>query len=185
MNSPSRTSAIHGREDVSNEMVFDLLRNKSMNISEELTDLLSAIDTFIDKLEETNLPQYAMLYRALYDAEEKLSKSLDKLSKKKEELKNKLLPELFEKNEVKTLTTLTGDRLTVTNKLYANIKKENVEQALDWLRENGGEDIIKETVNHNTLSAFLKSEMEENKEIPEELFSVYVQPSISLTRKKE
>lgn len=42
--------------------------------------------------------------------------------------------------------------------------------------------IVKETINASTLAAFAKSEMEEGRELPDDIFNVYIMPNTSVTR---
>lgn len=57
------------------------------------------------------------------------------------------------------------------------------EAGLDWLRKNGQEGIIQETVNSSTLAAFSKSYMEQDgKDLPEDIFKVSMQPYTSIRK---
>ena len=69
--------------------------------------------------------------------------------------------------------------------MFASIIAEKRPQAFQWLRDNGYGDIIQETVNASTLSAFAKTLLEtENKELPEEFFRVHAESQATLTRGK-
>lgn len=48
--------------------------------------------------------------------------------------------------------------------IYANVKKEDQEAFSQWLRDEGFGDLIYETVNHRTLSGFVREHMEEGGE---------------------
>lgn len=51
--------------------------------------------------------------------------------------------------------------------LFASIPADNKEAAFDWLRENGMEELIKETVNGNSLKSAIKGHLEEGGETPD------------------
>lgn len=87
-----------------------------------------------------------------------------------------------------------GSATLVKPRLYANYLKENEEQVFKFLKDVGRGDLIKETVNKNSLSGFVK-EMLENPDpenpvsIPDvqmaeagtvPLISFHLQPSIKL-----
>jgi len=56
---------------------------------------------------------------------------------------------------------------------------------LNWLRANGHEGIIIETVNSSTLSAFAKSQLEEEGvDLPDDIFKIGTSPYTSITKVK-
>lgn len=96
------------------------------------------------------------------------------------------IPEAFEAEGIKTLTDAeTGDRITITQRMFASIPAEKRDEAYDWLRSNGHASLIVETVNASSLSAFAKSQMEEGIELPEEIFKTTIINQVSLTRGKK
>lgn len=50
--------------------------------------------------------------------------------------------------------------------LYAKFEEEDRGAVFDFLRENGMDDVIKETVHHSTLSSFIAGLIKEGKPIP-------------------
>jgi len=97
-----------------------------------------------------------------------------------DELRLKKIPELMESLEVKT-TTFTGlGRVQLASDLYASTRKGQKEAAMQWLRDCGYEDMIKETYNASSLKALFRRQIIEGVDIPEEIFSVtpFVRASI-------
>lgn len=66
--------------------------------------------------------------------------------------------------------------------IYANVKKENQDQFFDWLRSQGFGDLIYETVNHRTLSGFVRERMEEGGDDLPDYINVTVKKTVG-TRK--
>lgn len=96
------------------------------------------------------------------------------------------IPEAFENEKISTLTDAdTGDRVTITQRMLASIPADNRELAYAWLRENGHESLITETVNASSLSAFAKTQMEAGFELPDEIFKTTIMNQVSLTRGKK
>lgn len=74
-------------------------------------------------------------------------------------------------------------RVTVSYRFSASMVDK--EAAFGWLRANGHEGIIQETVNSSTLSAFAKNLLEtDGIELPPEAFKVGTSPYTSITKAK-
>lgn len=81
-----------------------------------------------------------------------------------------------------------GTLFYLSFKTYASPTAKMRERLCQTLKDNGYGDIVKETVNSNTLSAFVKEQEEENNdELPEwlnGLVNVYEKPSIGMRKAK-
>lgn len=72
-----------------------------------------------------------------------------------------------------------GSASLVKPRLYANCKKENEPQLFLFLTEEGRSDLIKQTVNAQSLSGFVKEKVEEGAYVPE-FISYHLRPSLRL-----
>jgi len=105
-------------------------------------------------------------------------------------IKFSALPEAFEDEGIKSFTTTDGYRVTVSQLLRASCNKDHKFEAYQWLRENGFENIVTETVNAGTLSSVARMLLEgtdpdaEVHELPDELFNVNITPTTSVTKTK-
>lgn len=122
-----------------------------------------------------------VVLRILKDKIEETFKPFDELYR---QIKEERLPASFDAMGVPTINLDEGYRVTVAHATRASIKGGQRDAAFEWLRDNGLEDIVTATVNASTLSAVAKTMAEENKELPEELFQTYVQPTTSVTKVK-
>lgn len=117
-----------------------------------------------------------------------ISDSVKSLQEGDSKLKDVILPEVFDRENLSSFTTTPrrdGDkavRVTISTRFMASINPEQKEAALEWLRGNGMADLIQPVVNAGTLSAELKRLLEEGKEAPEELIKTYLKPGASLTK---
>ena len=128
---------------------------------------------------------YIRAYRMMRDWEDMLAAQLKQMKAVIEEMKLLRLPELFDQYDVKTQTLAdTGDRVSISEHVLASIRADMKERAFKWLRDNGHGSLIQETVNSSTLAAFAGTMLEENKEMPDEIFNVSIQQRASLTRGK-
>lgn len=95
------------------------------------------------------------------------------------QLKEIDIPGKFEELGISTIT-VNGYRYTKSETIRASMKDKG--GAKDWLRNNDLEDIITETVSASTLSATARTLLEEGRELPEDVFNVYVLNNTSVTK---
>jgi hypothetical protein len=126
----------------------------------------------------------AQLFRQLRTARDILDEQLKQFNNALSHVEGGLLPESFDREQLQTLTLSNGDRVTIVQKLYASIGPDGKDAAYAWLHDNGHGDLIQETINSSSLSAFAKQELAEGRELPENIFATFIKPSTSLTRKK-
>ena len=88
---------------------------------------------------------------------------------------------LIEYMQDKDLKSFNIDDLgsVVLNKprLYANVRKEFEEQLFAFLDEHGRGDLVKQTVNRQSLSQFVGQLVEEGKAIPE-FIGIFMKPTL-------
>ena len=130
--------------------------------------------------------ELAHVYGAFRDIAEELASATKIVSDAVSLLGMDRIPKAFEREGITTFTTKSGYRVTVSERYVASIKKENKDEAYAWLRKNGLDALIVETVNASTLSAAGKAMIEEKgKELPEALFTTAYLPGTSLTKVKK
>lgn len=64
-------------------------------------------------------------------------------------------------------------------RLWASITEENKPAAFEWLKSIGLQEVIKPTVNQQTLSSLVRERIEAGEEVPE-VISYYLQPQLRL-----
>lgn len=104
---------------------------------------------------------------------EKLAKEQSALQVDHDFLSYVFVPELAEEAGVESMVLKVGKetkRLKLTGDAHINVLANKKEDAFDWLRANGHEDLIKETVAANSLKAVLKADVEKGVEIPTDVF---------------
>lgn len=116
-------------------------------------------------------------------AYERLDEALSAVKKRLDFAKEVSVPERFDADKVKTFNT---DRFRVTRltRLFASIIGDEKEAAYKWLRDNGYDALIKETVNASSLSSAAKELIETGKELPDDLFSMASKNGVSITALK-
>jgi len=151
------------------------------------------------------------LRNQIEDAEEKLSL----LKNKSRDLEERIIPEMMQEAGVSLMKLADGSSVEVKPFYAAKIPESRVEEAFSWLRGNGFEDLIKNTVtasfnrgqdnqvselikvceehgfNYNkkekvepmTLKAFVKEQVETGKQLPFDLFGVYIANKTKITNK--
>ncbi len=105
-----------------------------------------------------------------------------RIAKLKELFSTVILPECFDNQDVKTLTTTSGYRITATASDYVSLPAANLEAGIEWLRANGHDDVPKLTVNAGTLKSLAKEELEAGRDMPEEIFKSFIKRGTSVTK---
>lgn len=78
-----------------------------------------------------------------------------------------------------------GQLFYLSTRTYASPVAQRAEELHRWLKNNGYEDLVKETVNANTLSAFVREQLKEAEQLPPalaELLNVYEKTGVSLRK---
>jgi hypothetical protein len=106
----------------------------------------------IEKMGNTGLKSIAEIARAARNQEEVVNNLEDQLKAAKRELlklTDEDLPAMLQELGLSSFELDDGSKVTVRPTYGAHIKAENRETAFDWLRQNGFDDIIKNTVSCN------------------------------------
>jgi predicted nucleic acid-binding Zn-ribbon protein len=78
-----------------------------------------------------------------------------------------------------------GQMYYLQSKVYASAVPERKQELYEWLKENGYGDLVYETVNANSLAAFVREQLEESDELPEglsELVNVYEETTVGIRK---
>lgn len=97
------------------------------------------------------------------------------------QLAEREIPEMMEENEIEKFSVQGVGTVSVTNKVFAYVKKEHQDEFFQWLRDHGAEDLIRESVHSSTLNSFAKEQLSEGKELPDYM-STTVIPTASLRK---
>lgn len=132
--------------------------------------------------EKTEPADLADAYVNLQERYDKVIGILKPLKEEIEDIKTRRIPEAFDKSKVKSLTTESGYRVTVSMNVYAAFREGKRDDAYTWLREHDMGSIIIETVNSSSLSKLARETIEAGRELPDELFNIALIPSVSKTK---
>lgn len=81
--------------------------------------------------------------------------------------------------------TRNGQMFYLQTKIYASAVPERKSELFAWLKENGYGDLVYETVNANSLAAFVREQLEEADELPEgleELVNVHEKTTVGMRK---
>ena len=123
-------------------------------MSELLFDMEAdqATASSIEKMDNTGLASVAEIARAVRNQEDLVNKLDDELKEANRELlklTDEDLPAMLLELGLSSFELEDGSKVTVRPTYGAHIKAENKATAFDWLRQNGFDDIIKNTVSCN------------------------------------
>lgn len=153
-----------------------------------LGSIENQIDTYllkeIDSAEAAGPVELSRAMVALRTAKDKIDASLEQFNKIYDDTRVRRLPELFDKNQIPNITLEEGFRVGVSHSVRASVRANMKDAAIEWLREHQLGDIVSETINASTLSAVARTMAEDNRQLDETIFAVYVQPTTSVTKTK-
>ena len=111
------------------------------------------------------LIEYAEEYRTLKDQKDQLEADLKGVNDRIKQLREVHIPQMMQKLGMVKGTrgsfTFQGGKIHLETKLFASVPEPNRHGFFGWLRENGEGDLIKEQVNAQTLSAWIRSRRED------------------------
>ena len=171
-----------------------------------------------DLIEKTDIQTLASYCQELQQKEDEISSLEAQIKKKKEEadkISSEIIPNMLAEQGLSSLKLADGSSIDVRKSYNCTIKKDEMESAYNWLRENGLGDIIKnevavqfgkgednkaeqllglavqegyeptqkQKVEPMTLKAFVKEQVEKGKEVPFDMFGVYIANKTKITNK--
>ncbi len=152
----------------------------------QLSELIvNAIDPQIEAIKKKKLSDALRFWYELKQLYEALDEVRKALGAKIEALNRNTLPEMFDEEDVKSMKVELDGGLTIrfTKSQRTSCSMPDKEGGMQWLRENGHEGLIQETVNASTLSAFASSYIvDTGKDLPPELFRFSTMNLISATK---
>jgi hypothetical protein len=111
----------------------------------------------------TRLTEFAKKLRAINAKFDKLEADEKKLNEDADALNDEFV-EYMELNGLQKFTVKGVGTCYIAGDIYPQVK--DVEKMHAWLKDNGFGDMIKPTVNHNTLKAFCKEQLEAKNKVP-------------------
>lgn len=159
---------------------------EAANAITECYNVVARLIIEVDEAEKTN--DHVRLVRcfvAMHRLHEKIGELDSFFGVMYNRMKTELVPSALEAAGVTNVPLAEGYRIGVSYRTLASIKEGMRDKAFLWLRTNGLGDLITSTVNASTLSAAAKHCLEEdNKDLPDDLFNVVIQPNTSVTATK-
>jgi hypothetical protein len=162
------------------------------SVVREIADHVSHIHTLMGfvpgEVREAGVRGAASLAR-MYVALHKLKANLDLIegsfSKVYERMKAVEVPNILEVSGMPHVPLAEGYRVGASARMWYSVRADHTEAAHNWLAGNGMKDLIKPTVNMQTLSAAVKVMIEHDQvEPPPSLFSCSVTFTTSVTATK-
>ena len=102
-----------------------------------------------DLIEKTDIQTLASYCQELQQKEDEISSLEDLLKKKKQEadkIGSEIIPNLLAEQGLSSLKLADGSSVGVAKSYFCTVKKDEIQSAHNWLRENGLGDIIKNEI---------------------------------------
>ena len=122
--------------------------------------------------------EMARTMRELQKRKDDIEATLKEINADLDELRLKKIPDAMAEEDLRTLTIEGVGRVQLTRDAHVSLVDKKL--AYEWLQEYGFGHLIQDYVQPATLKAFVKTEMQEGQEFPEELFKIsqFVRASI-------
>ena len=130
-------------------------------------------------MENNKLVEYAKRLRSIVDERNKLELDLKNVKSDITLLQNEFV-DLMEDYNIQNISLDDIGTIYVHRKTCVNVLDNDV--LMRYLKDNGAESLIKETIHHGTLTAHVK-ECLENKNIIPDGVDVYIKPEVRIRKK--
>lgn len=190
-----RSAGGRGNEEVTAEDRASMAEQATTTAWDRVPGAIEYLRKYVAHLEaqarnerKTLTPMTAMrLMDTAYQFKEKLGDIVKSPAEKVYDiLRFTVVPEVFTDNEVTTLSLDDIGRCNIMDDITVTVAPENQPAMQNWLIENGKEDIIKQTVNAQTLAAFVRSQLRDKDglKLPQTLFDIKPVTRAQITRSK-
>ena len=132
-----------------------LLRNDLRKLTAEATKVLDWIDSDAS-IDADSIDNICTVFSELADLEQGVRDFVARVHKTTESFKTRRIIDKLDEMGVDKVSVPSLGRSFYPKTRYSASMIDR-EAGMAWLRENGASDMITETVNHNTLTAFVKS----------------------------
>ena len=100
----------------------------------------------VQKTNIQSLSRYCLMLQNLEDQMVNMEKDLKKLKEEADKIGSEIIPNLLAEQGLSSLKLADGSSIDIRKSYNCNIKKDQVESAFKWLRDNGLGDLIKNEV---------------------------------------
>ena len=100
----------------------------------------------IEKTDISTLSRYCLMLQNLEDQMLNMEKDLKKLKEEADKIGSEIIPNLLAEQGLASLKLADGSSVDIKKSYNCTIKKDQVESAFKWLRDNGLGDLIKNEV---------------------------------------
>ena len=163
---------------------------EAVDLCNDLGSIIAGFYDIVDAAKDAPASKLAELALQGRDIQDAIDNALSGVKEIQTRLVQVMVPEAFERENIKSFTTQSGHRVTVSMLVRVSVKDQPA--AFEWLRANGYADIIKPTVNSSTLAGVAREILEGDgsnpdapQDMPEDIFNVNTIPSTSIVRSKK
>lgn len=152
-----------------------------VDLTKRLNEIALQVENEMENVVTKDTPIILELLRQVRNYDETVKFVKSRFGEIYKRMKEEIVPKKFMEQGV-TSISVNGYRYTVSQQSRVSIQKGQREAAYNWLKSNGLEDLITQTVNASTLSATAKSLAEEGVDMPDDVFNTFTFDNTSVTR---
>lgn len=141
-------------------------------VEEQISALADALELYADEIERMPLSKALVAFFRLKEGYEALDKQRKRVYAVKDKLDKVVVPKMIEDNGMEKVQVPEVARsFYVVDRVSASLLDK--EKGFEWLRNNGGDELITETVNAQTLAGFVQQFiLEQGMDPPEDVIKM-------------
>lgn len=159
--------------------------DRMSNAARALSEIDAQIAALVADIKKLPIEEAFIQYHHLKSAYERIDNVRKAMGEKVDDLKNRALPEMLTDKKINTISVEIEPGLSYrfSKSLRWSCSMTDKIAGPQWLRDNGHEGLITETVNSSSLSSFAKQYIQEQgMDLPEAIFKVSTMNFISGTK---
>lgn len=123
-------------------------------------------------MSQDELRRLAQRQVALEKRVEEMKDELSEIVREHDHIRLKLIPDLMQTLNIKSVTFEGIGRVQLANDVYASTREGKKLEGIQWLRDCGYDGMISEGYNASSLKALFRRMIEAGTPIPDDIFSV-------------
>ena len=125
-----------------------------------------AVEDYLSKYEGKSYEDIAKLFAELKKEKERQKKAMSALTDEWDALTIHIIPEMLAEDGMASVNLDSGYRIQTSPQAYCSTVAGMSAEVRAWMIDNGHEEMISETINPQTLKAFIKESIDNGDEIP-------------------
>lgn len=145
----------------------------------EIKDVIKKFNKALIKIREMKTEDAFRVYYQVRLAYDEIDEAKTELGKLVNTLTTSTMPEILDDADLPNITLKDLEKMFVRTE-NTSVKMKDKEAAFAWLKKQGDQDLIQETINSSALKGYVNQMIRDGKTPPDEIFDVTTSPLIAI-----